>query len=273
MIIIDYDAFIGKKVNKLTIMSFSNNSSGYKIVTVECECGIIKEFGWQNFKKGNTLSCGCLKITDLTGNTYNKLTVLSQHGKNKFNQITWLCRCECGVEKIVSGNVLTSGKVKSCGCVLRSSKLTMEKFMNLVYPEPNTGCWLWGGYTDIHGYGTIMSSQIKSIRAHRVSYYLHFGNFDTRLIVLHKCDNPSCVNPEHLKLGTNKENTEDMINKKRNKVGINHHSAKLNDDIVREIRELYKTGDYTQKELAIKYNVSTMPIYDILRKRTWVHVI
>lgn len=76
------------------------------------------------------------------------------------------------------------------------------------------GCWLWVGANFPGGYGAI-SIKGKPQRANRMSYRMHFGEFDENLWVLHKCDNPPCVNPEHLFLGTCRDNVHDMVGKGR----------------------------------------------------------
>lgn len=82
--------------------------------------------------------------------------------------------------------------------------------------DKSTECWIWTGKKNKAGYGHFYYKDLKL--AHRVSYLLHYGDFDKSLFVCHKCDNPSCVNPGHLFLGTAKDNFEDMINKGRNKI-------------------------------------------------------
>lgn len=103
-------------------------------------------------------------------------------------------------------------------CTLKTKKVmkktTLNSFLNNVIPEPNTGCWLWMGALNDKGYGNTKCREINENRAHRISYYLHFGLFDKTLCVLHKCDQPSCVNPEHLFLGTKKDNSDDKGKKK-----------------------------------------------------------
>jgi len=75
-------------------------------------------------------------------------------------------------------------------------------------------CWEYIGLLDKDGYGSFMINY-KNMRAHRVAYESFYGSIPKKLLVLHKCDNPSCCNPNHLWLGTNKDNTQDMINKGR----------------------------------------------------------
>lgn len=88
-----------------------------------------------------------------------------------------------------------------------------DRFEAFYIPEPNSGCYLWlGGYSS-RGYGQFWIDG-KTVGAHAASYYIHKGDLNG-LFVLHKCDNPSCVNPEHLFLGTHQDNMDDMKSKGR----------------------------------------------------------
>lgn len=80
------------------------------------------------------------------------------------------------------------------------------------------GCWIWYGPTYPNGYGYLHANRPlrTTIGAHRVSWIIHFGPIPDELHVLHKCDNPPCVNPEHLFIGTPQDNVDDMIQKGRN---------------------------------------------------------
>lgn len=133
-------------------------------------------------------------------------------------------------------------------------------------------CWIWTGSTDGHGYGSIRRNGVLH-KAHRVSYVFAHGSIDENLNVLHKCDNPSCVNPCHLFLGTQKENVQDMVKKGRNKYGDlrgeNGSGAILNQKQVDEIRQLLAKGNVTQRFLAEEYGVSYSAISDLSRGRTW----
>ena len=88
-----------------------------------------------------------------------------------------------------------------------------NKFMQKV--EVTDSCWIWNGYLNNTGYGQVPFYHFKTRLAHRVSYKLFIGNFDDSLCVCHKCDNPKCVNPEHLFLGTHKDNALDKVSKGR----------------------------------------------------------
>lgn len=87
-----------------------------------------------------------------------------------------------------------------------------ERFWKKVHKTET--CWNWTAYTDRSGYGSFRFNN-KIHKAHRISFLLANGYIDNNLDVLHGCDNPSCVNPEHLRLGTDKDNVQDTLNRKR----------------------------------------------------------
>jgi hypothetical protein len=135
--------------------------------------------------------------------------------------------------------------------------------------EKTDGCWNWVGSKNKRGYGHVRLPKVfdakKSlVPAHRMSYAIHHGSVPSDKMVCHKCDNPSCVNPDHLFLGTAKDNCLDMLRKGRDFVGA------LNQNQVDEIREFFKSNpDESRIDVAIKYGVSKCAIYNILKGRSW----
>jgi hypothetical protein len=105
--------------------------------------------------------------------------------------------------------------------------------------------------------------------AHRLSYEIHNGQIPQRLNILHKCDNPSCVNPKHLFLGTQKDNINDMFKKGRGMKGEKHVHAILSNKIARDIRKEYSKGKTSLSILGRKYGICFQHVHDIIKKRIW----
>jgi hypothetical protein len=83
----------------------------------KCDCGVEKIIGSPGLRNGKTKSCGCTLYTNLTGKRFGILTVIKEYGRDKNRKRTWLCRCECGEEKVIEASSLMNGFVKSCGCL------------------------------------------------------------------------------------------------------------------------------------------------------------
>lgn len=133
-------------------------------------------------------------------------------------------------------------------------------------------CWDWNGTIHRSGYA-VMNYNNKQTSAHRISWMLNFGKIPDKLIIMHKCDNKKCTNPEHLSLGTPKNNTQDMLEKGRGrpKYGENHPFRKLDDNKVREIRKLLTMG-VSVGRICKDFEISQGAL-DALRKGiTWKHV-
>jgi hypothetical protein len=134
------------------------------------------------------------------------------------------------------------------------------------------GCWLWQGAMNDRGYGVIHYGK-KRYLASRVSYLLYVGEFDDSLCVLHKCDNPSCINPDHLFLGTRGDNNKDRTKKGRGRVavGIRCSLSKLSEEDVKSIRQKSASG-IGDKDLSKVFNTAPSNIYMIKTRRTWKHI-
>ena len=145
----------------------------------------------------------------------------------------------------------------------------IDRFNKLYLKDLKTGCWIWQGTKSRKGYGIIWDSERKHRKhAHRASYSLFNGTIPDGLCVLHKCDIPACVNPEHLFLGTNADNNEDCRKKGRNAFGETNGSAKLTNEQVRKIR----SDTRTSRKIAKDYNVSNMTVSYIKRRIKWKHL-
>lgn len=148
------------------------------------------------------------------------------------------------------------------------------KFNSLTQRDGN-GCLIWCGTKNVRGYGQISigaRGSAKIFLAHRLSYLVHKGDIPRGYYVCHSCDNTSCVNPDHLWLGTPKDNAKDCYNKNRTPFGDRQHLAKLNNDKVANIREIYKKGNIFYKDLSMMFGVSVTTIWQIINNKTWVRV-
>jgi len=140
----------------------------------------------------------------------------------------------------------------------------------------NNTCLEWVGSRDRNGYGRL-SVEGKQLLAHRLMFELHFGKIPSRMYVCHKCDNPSCVRPSHLFVGTPSDNNKDAYNKGRNsqKGECNGHSKLLLKDVI-ALRKQWDTtvfgrGDKKTffENQAQKYGVSTSTIEKVVKRHNW----
>jgi len=145
----------------------------------------------------------------------------------------------------------------------------LERFEEKYIPEPMSGCFLWTASVNNSGYGWIGVNG-KTVGAHRLSYELFIGSVPDGLCVLHKCDVRSCVNPDHLFLGTYKDNRADMIAKGRapDMKGVNGGGAKLTEEQVLEIR----VASGTHRQIASRYGIVNSLVSYIKNRKSWSHL-
>ena len=126
----------------------------------------------------------------------------------------------------------------------------------------STGCWEIDGYADKDGYG-----QVSNRRAHRLAYELFVGKIPVGMVVCHKCDNPRCCNPDHLFIGTQKENIADMIFKGRRalRFGVKNTQNKLNEE---QVIEIFKSNQ-TQRQIAEKFKIDQSTVSNIKTGKIW----
>lgn len=156
--------------------------------------------------------------------------------------------------------------------LLGNLELLLKIFKNTQYVK---GCWEYVGNKDSYGYGqmriTLSDGKNNKRLVHRIVYQCFNGK--TKLCVLHRCDNRSCINPSHLFAGTQAENVKDMIFKKRNVIvrGEKRSQSKLKDSDVLKIKALINEG-VLFKDIAAKFKVSSGLIGHINRGRIWKHL-
>ena len=150
-----------------------------------------------------------------------------------------------------------------------SHKGVDDRFNESHITMPETGCWEWIGSIDSRGYGQMMVDG-KLVLAHRLSMTMHNSDPIENMCVCHKCDNKTCVNPEHLFIGTHKDNAMDMVKKGRaaNSAGTNNSGHKLSEDDVISIR----LDARTLVEIAKSYGVGKSSIGNIKTRKTWRHI-
>ena len=145
------------------------------------------------------------------------------------------------------------------------------------YVEKSEGCWIWTGGTNADGYGgfwlskTETSSVRRKWRASRLAWIWEHGPIPPGMFVCHKCDVPACVRPDHLFLGTNRENMRDAASKGRVCKGVSHHLAVLTPEAVRDIRRRAANGEI-HFHIAKSLGINSGTVWKILNGLTWKHV-
>jgi len=152
------------------------------------------------------------------------------------------------------------------GVYKRKINLNLAFFKDKIKYHDN-GCITWGSHVDGGGYGAIKMFG-KTVKTHRLSWIMHYGEIKNNSWVLHKCDNPPCLNPEHLFLGNQSDNMLDAHKKRRLRTPY-LDKAKINFDIAEKIRSEYKPGVITQKELGKKYGISRSNVGLIINNINW----
>lgn len=145
-----------------------------------------------------------------------------------------------------------------------------ERIMRSISVSPS-GCWEWTHSLDRVGYGKIKALN-RTLQAHRFSWMVFRGEIPDSLCVLHECDNRKCVNPDHLFLGTQKDNMDDCARKGRNadmKKLARESNSKVTEDQVREIRRLYFEGGLRQEDIGNQFGLSKGGVQAIASRRCW----
>lgn len=167
------------------------------------------------------------------------------------------------------------------GRVYYDSDSVENRFLQKVLKDTDSGCWIWNGATTRSGYGHFRIKTTEGwsmLRAHIYAHWKYNGGVGTGNQVMHSCDNPSCCNPEHLSLGTAKENAKDAKDKGRSAKGSKNAPNKhklggrpLDEDKVKEIWRLYGEG-YNQQRISEMIDIHFANVSRVLRKKTWAWV-
>lgn len=151
----------------------------------------------------------------------------------------------------------------------------IDRLMKHVYKN-KSGCWLWRGTIDSKGYGQMRLIGRRHYRCHRISYQFFVGAIPPGKMILHSCDIKNCVNPEHLRPGTAKDNMQDALKRNRLKPARGERSGRaiLTEDLVIWIRENSKPYDkhLSRAALARKFGVSASTIRELILKNNWKHL-
>lgn len=144
----------------------------------------------------------------------------------------------------------------------------LERFWEKVEIVGVDDCWEWQGHKNPRGYGHF-SIKHQMVKAHRYSWTIQNGEIPAGMVICHRCDNPPCVNPNHLFMATQEDNVHDMENKGRRVTVVKHGeestNAKLNKALVIEMRQKYETGKYSFRELGIIYGIHKSTAHSIVK--------
>lgn len=155
-----------------------------------------------------------------------------------------------------------------CTC---NKPVEKSKFLKRV--EITNNCWIWRGGKRVREYGSF-DLDGKTQLAHRVSYQLFIGEIPTGMLILHKCDVPSCVNPNHLYIGNQLDNMNDATKRKRfpPRIGEGNGRAKLTEKDVLVIRSDFKGTPVSARKLGEKYSVTKEAIMAIIKRKSWKNI-
>ncbi len=134
-------------------------------------------------------------------------------------------------------------------------------------PGMESDCWLWTAGRFTQGYGCIQRQRTGKV-AHRIAWELTYGPIPAGICVLHRCDEPRCCRPDHLFLGTTRDNVEDMLRKRRERWG----SARLTAEVIQQIRDLHRDGAVSNRFLAARFGVTPTHIGYIVKRRVWKYI-
>lgn len=197
---------------------------------------------------------------------------------DRSKKIPYACKV-CGKIFAARLRVLRTHPTRGRCCSKRCSDVAQQvpledRFWEYVGRKTEGGCVLWAGGLNQTGYGVLYSSvanKTVSHYAHRVAYELMVGPIPEGLFILHRCDNPPCVNPVHLRAGTQLENIADRNMKGRQAKGYGHGHSKLTDPEVLSIRARFAAGERVAS-IARDTRLDFSTVHGIVRRKSWKHV-
>ena len=195
--------------------------------------GLCHMHYWRLRKYGDPMLLKRPHMLEIQGQRFTKLVAVAKAGTNNKGERLWLCQCDCGRTKELTGSALVAGNTKSCSQCGYTSEVTARfnretkavpaeiRFHRMYAISTKTQCWEWTHALDQRGYGFIHAERGME-KAHRYSWRIHFGEIPVGegyhgTCVCHHCDNPACVNPSHLFLGSMQDNVDDMMAKGRHR--------------------------------------------------------
>ncbi len=155
----------------------------------------------------------------------------------------------------------------------QKSDASMQRFICEASRKSETGCWEWSLAKGAGGYG-VQYFRGKTHKAHRMSWTVFKGQIPEGVLVCHQCDNPQCVNPSHLFLGSHADNRADAVAKNRvfRPIGVLAPACILSERVVRNMRATYASGRVTMKQIAERFRCSVPNVYRIISRQTWKHI-
>lgn len=152
----------------------------------------------------------------------------------------------------------------------RRRNMTDDEFKTWFFANVTivNACWQWNNACDSDGYGIVKLHGIQ-YKAHRVAFALHNGSINDALLVLHRCDNPPCINPAHLFQGTHSDNVQDCISKGRGFVGRLNPGAKFSLELIDALKATYATGEYTYEGAGAVHGVSKAQAFVLITGRRY----
>ncbi len=162
---------------------------------------------------------------------------------------------ECGDEKTVARKLCRRcyNRARVANCLGKYALLGPTDVFEGRFDKTN-GCWEWKGTRNGYGYGIFLLPGEKPVRAHRYSYQFYVGLIPDDKVIMHTCDNPPCVNPAHLRIGTKAENNADAARKNRTNRGLQHWNGRLSDADVAAIRASNEPKPVLAKRYGVHYS-------------------